>query len=164
MDYVTEKLFFMLATTTDAFVPVTYSWINDTRLAPPRSYINALDFKSVKDLAEYLKFLDRNDTEYGRYLEWKKHFEILPDYNHDALCRTCAVLLNASDLSPGRKPTTARLRRYKSLLDRYNSFSDRDGNRTLSYFKIGRSLIPSNKICIDPDSNIQIKDWLLGKS
>ena len=164
MDYVTEKLFYTLASTTDAFVPVTYSWINDTRLAPPRSYINALDFKSVKDLANYLKFLDRNDTEYGRYLEWKKHYKVTPTANHDALCRTCALLLNASKLRPGRKPTRVRLGRYKSWLKRFNSFSDNNAKSALSYFKIGANLIPSSKICISPESDKRINNWLLGKS
>lgn len=30
------------------------------------------DFKSPKELAKYLKFLDKNDDEYNKYLQWKK--------------------------------------------------------------------------------------------
>lgn len=30
------------------------------------------DFKSIKELAEYIKFLNSNDEEYNKYLDWKK--------------------------------------------------------------------------------------------
>jgi len=30
------------------------------------------DFNSVKELADYLKFLNENDAEYEKYLEWKR--------------------------------------------------------------------------------------------
>ena len=36
---------------------------------PPKSYINVLDFKSVEDLANYLKYLDNNDTAYNEYFQ-----------------------------------------------------------------------------------------------
>ena len=35
------------------------------------SIIKVSDFKSPKELAEYLKFLSNNETAYSRYLEWK---------------------------------------------------------------------------------------------
>ena len=69
IDYVTEKLTLSLR---HDFVPVTYSWINDSHALPPHSYINALDFKSVKHLADYLIQLDENEEEYLKYFEWKK--------------------------------------------------------------------------------------------
>lgn len=39
--------------------------------APPNSFIHVDDFPTVKDLAEYLIKLDKNDEEYGKYLKWK---------------------------------------------------------------------------------------------
>ncbi len=36
------------------------------------SAIEVLDFKNPKDLADYLHFLDKNDTEYEKYLAFKK--------------------------------------------------------------------------------------------
>jgi hypothetical protein len=40
---------------------------------PPSGYINVLDFKSPKDLADYLLYLDKNATAYNVYFKWKKH-------------------------------------------------------------------------------------------
>jgi len=36
-------------------------------IAPPKSYINIMDFKNVKKLVDYLKYLDKNDTAYNEY-------------------------------------------------------------------------------------------------
>ena len=36
--------------------------------APPNSYINALDFSSPKDLADFLKQVARNENLYNRYV------------------------------------------------------------------------------------------------
>ena len=38
--------------------------------APEHSYINAADFASPKDLADYLKHLGENDEEYLSYFWW----------------------------------------------------------------------------------------------
>jgi len=35
---------------------------NYKKLAIPGSYINVMDFKTVKQLAEYLQYLDKNNT------------------------------------------------------------------------------------------------------
>ena len=48
---------------------------------PPSGYINVLDFKSPKDLADYLLYLDKNTTAYNAYFKWKKHisfFDVSP--------------------------------------------------------------------------------------
>eukprot|EP00833_Pecoramyces_ruminatium_P008992 jgi/Orpsp1_1/1183024/evm.model.c7180000083548.1 len=68
-DYVTEKFFQPLEA---GSVPVFYGTSNIADFAPPHSFINANDFASAKELAEYLEFLDKNDAEYESYLEWKK--------------------------------------------------------------------------------------------
>lgn len=41
-------------------------------VAPPRSFIHLDDFKTISQLADYLKLLDRNDTLYNEYFEWKR--------------------------------------------------------------------------------------------
>lgn len=41
------------------------------KMSPPNSYINAQLFKSPKDLAEYLIYLNENDTAYLEYFKWK---------------------------------------------------------------------------------------------
>ncbi len=46
-------------------------------LLPPNSYINVDDFKTIKELTDYIKFLDKNDTAYATYFAWKEHGRIL---------------------------------------------------------------------------------------
>ncbi len=46
-------------------------------VAPPNSYINVDDFKSIEELADYLKYLDKNDTAYAAYFAWKEHGKIV---------------------------------------------------------------------------------------
>ena len=67
----TEKFYRALETNV---VPVVYSAEGIHKVAPPHSYIDVRDFKSPKHLAEYLPYLDKNDTEYMSYFEWRKHF------------------------------------------------------------------------------------------
>ena len=52
-------------------IPVVMGGADYTKLAIPGSYINVLDFKSVKQLAEYLHYLNRNDTAYNEYFKWR---------------------------------------------------------------------------------------------
>nr|XP_027206514.1 glycoprotein 3-alpha-L-fucosyltransferase A-like [Penaeus vannamei] len=63
-DYVTEKFFTTLQLD---IVPVVYGYANYSRLAPAHSYIDALSFNTTKALAEYLLYLDKNDTAYNEY-------------------------------------------------------------------------------------------------
>ena len=51
-DYVTEKFFNAMRY---RMIPVTYNGVNMSGVAPPHSYINTLDFKTVSALAKYLK-------------------------------------------------------------------------------------------------------------
>ena len=68
-DYISEKII------TNAFendiIPVVISYVdfNDTSLIPPRSAINALDFPSVKELANYMKAVVSNSTLYNEYFK-----------------------------------------------------------------------------------------------
>ncbi|XP_042890421.1 glycoprotein 3-alpha-L-fucosyltransferase A-like [Penaeus japonicus] len=73
-DYVTEKFFKILLYNV---VPVVYGKANYSIAAPPHSYINVLDFASVKDLAQYLLYLDGNDTAYNEYFWWKPYYDVL---------------------------------------------------------------------------------------
>jgi alpha-1,3-fucosyltransferase len=56
-------------------VPVVYGGANYSQIAPPHSYINALDFTPAQ-LAEYLKMLDANDMLYNEYFWWKGHYRV----------------------------------------------------------------------------------------
>ena len=89
-EYVTEKFFEMMGRN---IVPVVLGGADYTTIAPPHSYINALDY-TPKQLAEYLMELDRNDTLYAEYFWWKPHYRIrnLYDTNRQAFCDLCEAL------------------------------------------------------------------------
>ncbi len=93
-DYVTEKL----ANIFDLYVvPVTMGGANYTQVAPPHSFINALDFESPRKLAEFLHFLDKNSTEYFKYFAWKPLYKTFGYWAHaePGLCKLCAMLNGA---------------------------------------------------------------------
>ncbi len=47
---------------------------------PPHSYINVDDFRLIRELAAYLKYLDQNDTAYAAYFAWRQfgEFAVVP--------------------------------------------------------------------------------------
>ncbi|XP_068213476.1 alpha-(1,3)-fucosyltransferase C-like [Palaemon carinicauda] len=96
-DYVTEKFFNILKLNV---VPVVYGFGNYSALAPAHSYINALDFPSAEDLAQYLLYLDKNDTAYNEYFRWKvyHHFPTDWDRRMNHWCELCKRL--HTDLHP----------------------------------------------------------------
>jgi hypothetical protein len=57
-DYVTEKFFSILQL---EVVPIVFGGSDYSAISPPFSYINAQDFETAAQLAEYLKMLDSND-------------------------------------------------------------------------------------------------------
>lgn len=69
---------------------------------PPHSYIHVDDFRSPKDLADYLHVLDENDTLYNEYFRWKTDWQVVrPTFPAMWCCRLCGLL--HSTLS-GRTP------------------------------------------------------------
>ncbi len=43
---------------------------------PPHSYINIDDFRSIRELATYIKNLDQNDAAYAAYFAWRQFGEL----------------------------------------------------------------------------------------
>lgn len=65
--------------------------------APPKSYINVHDFKSMRDLANYLDYLDKNDTEYNSYFHWHQtHHVVHGSTMWNQFCYLCQALHNQS--------------------------------------------------------------------
>ena len=101
-DYITEK--YWCTPLELGLVPVVMGGADYKALAIPGSYINVMDFPSIKKLAEYLLFLDQNDDEYNRYFEWKKHYKVggclRPKVNmtnnYPWMCEVCAAANNHS--------------------------------------------------------------------
>nr|XP_045620427.1 alpha-(1,3)-fucosyltransferase C-like [Procambarus clarkii] len=92
-DYVTEKLFNILRVDV---VPVVYGLANLSVQAPPHSYIDALSFPTAKALADYLIYLNNNDTAYNEYFRWKRFHQIPSDWLNFAkpYCDMCERLHN----------------------------------------------------------------------
>ncbi|CAH8875885.1 unnamed protein product [Trichobilharzia szidati] len=69
-DYITEK-FFSNALMNNVLPIVMGASIEEyQKVAPPHSFIHVDEFDSPKELAEYLKYLDKNDTAYNEYFAW----------------------------------------------------------------------------------------------
>ena len=62
---------------------------NYTKLAIPGSYINVFDFNTVKDLADYLHFLDKNNIAYNEYFKWRQKYRKMSLVK---FCSICEVL------------------------------------------------------------------------
>ena len=92
-DYVTEKFFKVL---NYDIVPIVMGGANYSKFAPEKSYIDARGFKSISDLANYLKYLDQNNTAYAEYFEWKNYFQVMHDYSK-AFCQLCQALNNPNE-------------------------------------------------------------------
>lgn len=94
-DYVTEKFFTALQYNV---VPIVYGAANYTNFAPPNSYINALDFESPKELANYLLNLKEKHSEYVKYFRWKKYYEIQTS-NDNVMCDLCRLVHETSNIT-----------------------------------------------------------------
>ena len=90
-DYVTEKFYKIFDYD---MIPVVLGQANYSQLAPPNSYINVQDFDSTEKLADYLKYLDRNETAYAEYFEWKIYFKV--NIFSRVFCNLCKSLNDKS--------------------------------------------------------------------
>lgn len=82
-EYITEKFSNALKYN---IVPIVYGGGDYSTVAPPGSYINALDFATPKALAEYLLLLHKNPKLYLKYFQWKKKFEVKVGGGWCSLC------------------------------------------------------------------------------
>ena len=94
--YVTEKYWYN-SLEFDA-VPIVMGGgpYDDPKVAIPRSYINVEDFATVKELGDYLNYLDKNDTAYNEYFDWKKEYKLDNDlgwpFPDIFVCEICVYL------------------------------------------------------------------------
>ena len=75
-DYITEKAYRPLNL---SVIPVVYGGANYSHFLPSKSYINVKDFKTVRDLAEYLLQLARDSEKYLEYFKWKEDYRQILD-------------------------------------------------------------------------------------
>ncbi|KAN0040538.1 hypothetical protein ACTA71_008875 [Dictyostelium dimigraforme] len=74
LDYTTEKTLHALKVGT---VPVVMGHPQTLKYLPEGSFIYTGDFNSVKDLTNYLKYLDNNNEEYLKYFNWRFNQSII---------------------------------------------------------------------------------------
>ncbi|CAL4065118.1 unnamed protein product, partial [Meganyctiphanes norvegica] len=89
-DYVTEKFFRSLG---QGVIPVVMGGADYKAIAPPYSYIDALDFPSPKHLADYLNKVASSPDLYNKYFEWKSFYRL--DIGHPyapLICGLCEKL------------------------------------------------------------------------
>ena len=96
-DYVTEKFFKILPYNV---IPVVMNGANMSRVAPPHSFINVMDFNTTEQLARYLHRLDQDDHLFASYFWWRDYYEVkgLGEYHGKDLkllaswCELCQLL------------------------------------------------------------------------
>ncbi|XP_076313839.1 alpha-(1,3)-fucosyltransferase C-like [Tachypleus tridentatus] len=72
-DYATEKLFMALNV---GLIPVVFGGANYSSFLPPNSYIDALNFSSPSNLANYLLTVSKSKKLIHSYHEWRKLFDV----------------------------------------------------------------------------------------
>lgn len=88
-DYITEKYWSKLFI---GVVPVVMGGAKyDSKIAVPGSFINAADFPTVQALANYLSYLDKNNTAYMGFFNWRKKY-IARDTLFYFKCALCAKI------------------------------------------------------------------------
>ncbi|XP_067282000.1 4-galactosyl-N-acetylglucosaminide 3-alpha-L-fucosyltransferase 9-like [Pseudorasbora parva] len=88
-DYMTEKVFTPLALGT---VPVVLGppRENYEQFIPSKAFIHVDDFPSPRELADHLKFLDKNEDQYKQYFRWREHFVSKDtEFGPENACRIC---------------------------------------------------------------------------
>ncbi|KAB7500493.1 hypothetical protein Anas_12379, partial [Armadillidium nasatum] len=77
-------------------IPVVRGAADYASIAPPHSYINVEDFKTPEELANYLIYLDKNDTAYLEYFSWKKDYFLMNRFgwlsHASSFCTLCQKL------------------------------------------------------------------------
>jgi len=93
--YVTEKFYKGLSLD---IIPVVLGAAEYKNRAPPKSYINVLDYQSPKELAEFLLKLSADEEEYLSYFWWKRYYTVHINEREraaKAMCRLCEKLNEA---------------------------------------------------------------------
>jgi alpha-1,3-fucosyltransferase len=92
-DYMTEKFFHYYSMD---LITILRGKTNYTKYLPKGSYINTDDFKTIRDLAIFLKDLASNESRYTEYLKNKDRFQVYErDFMYrNSLCSICEKLNN----------------------------------------------------------------------
>ncbi|ODM87801.1 Alpha-(1,3)-fucosyltransferase C, partial [Orchesella cincta] len=95
VDYITEKPSHGWV---HNMVPIIYALGNKTMLSPPNSYVDALEFKTMKGLADRIKFLANNPKEYFKYFEWKSVYDLKTPFASSYHCYAFREIRKVTEL------------------------------------------------------------------
>ena len=86
-DYITEK--FYVNSLQNGLVPIVLSGVNtsDDTYVPPGSFINALDFPTVKDLTDHMTKVGSSPELYNEYFRWRSNYTLIFRSNSTTLLR-----------------------------------------------------------------------------
>ncbi len=113
-EYITEKFFITLRYN---IIPIVLGAGDYSQYIPKSGYINVFDFETVKQLTDYLLYLDRNKTAYNSYFKWKKNVIKKTDGVFAAsVCEMC-IWLNIDSFVPFKKKTLKNLDEFWSESD-----------------------------------------------
>ena len=87
-DYYTEKVISPLML---GMVPVTMGRANYSRVLPPGSFIDAMDY-SPKQLAQKMLYLKKHLDEYLQYFQWRRDYTMVRSQRRPGFCRLCEIL------------------------------------------------------------------------
>lgn len=87
-DYITERAYNIQYY---PVVPILYGGADFTKLFPPNSYIDAMQF-TPKELATRMRALAANETEYRAMLAWKEHYVVSTVTGRRIYCQLCTRL------------------------------------------------------------------------
>ncbi|KAL0112210.1 hypothetical protein PUN28_011937 [Cardiocondyla obscurior] len=96
-EYLTEKVFWNAYHKYAVPIIMGASRRDCRRLLPPHSFLYADDFADANALADYLKYLDRDDERYLEYHKWRDYYRVINEHGYFGsiskhYCRICEAL------------------------------------------------------------------------
>lgn len=83
VDYVSEKPYEVLGR---GAIPIVFGGADYAKFLPPKSYINAQDFNTTKELSAFLTNLSQDTEEYLSYFWWQRHYHVRTGQGYVDLC------------------------------------------------------------------------------
>ena len=100
-EYATEKLYKVIVLNISQTPPVPIvmgpNKIWYEKNLPEKSFVHVDDFDSPEALAKYLLFLNSNDTEYMKYLNWRRYYVRTVDSS--IRCKLCKSLVKGDNIT-----------------------------------------------------------------
>nr|XP_012233408.1 PREDICTED: alpha-(1,3)-fucosyltransferase 6-like [Linepithema humile]XP_012233409.1 PREDICTED: alpha-(1,3)-fucosyltransferase 6-like [Linepithema humile]XP_012233410.1 PREDICTED: alpha-(1,3)-fucosyltransferase 6-like [Linepithema humile]XP_012233411.1 PREDICTED: alpha-(1,3)-fucosyltransferase 6-like [Linepithema humile]XP_012233412.1 PREDICTED: alpha-(1,3)-fucosyltransferase 6-like [Linepithema humile]XP_012233413.1 PREDICTED: alpha-(1,3)-fucosyltransferase 6-like [Linepithema humile]XP_01 len=96
-EYLTEKVFWQAYNKFAVPIIMGASREDCRRLLPPHSFLHTDDFAGANALADYLRYLDRDDEHYLKYHEWRVRYRVINEHGYFGsmskhYCRICEAL------------------------------------------------------------------------